>query len=206
MKKITIGVLCTLWLVGCADGRRAEDPTDVRTTSAEAPPANDAMMGPRDGAYGDGAALSTAPTTAPARAAGSDDAAYDRVDPVGAPTVGATPLAGPGIASDTRAPDGATPLAGPAVASGTRAPEGEGMDATKEDGLADRDITAAIRRSVVADDALSFRAKNVDIRVSEGAVTLRGTVATAAEKTKIEALAKRAAGVSRVDNRLDVAK
>ena len=65
-------------------------------------------------------------------------------------------------------------------------------------------ITAAIRRAVVADDALSMTATNVKIITAEGKVTLRGPVKTAAEKTKIGELAKKNAGKAKVDNQLEV--
>lgn len=70
----------------------------------------------------------------------------------------------------------------------------------------DRDITAAIRRSVVGDGALSFTAKNVKIIVNGGKVTLRGPVKTDAERSSIEAKAKSTSGVSEVDNQLEVKK
>jgi hyperosmotically inducible protein len=70
----------------------------------------------------------------------------------------------------------------------------------------DRDITAAIRRSVVADKGLSFGAKNVKIITVAGKVTLRGAVKSDDEKSSIEAKAKSTAGVSEVDNQLEVKK
>ena len=70
----------------------------------------------------------------------------------------------------------------------------------------DRDITAAIRRSVVADSSLSWNAKNVKIITVAGKVTLRGPVKSDAEKATIEAKTKAAAGVTEVDNQLEVKK
>ena len=80
------------------------------------------------------------------------------------------------------------------------------MTPTDQGGGNDRDITAAIRRSVVADKALSFSAKNVKIITEGGKVTLRGPVKSDEEKTAIEAKAKSTAGVSAVDNQLEVKK
>ncbi len=68
----------------------------------------------------------------------------------------------------------------------------------------DRDITAEIRRNVVADGALGYDAKNVKIVTEGGKVTLRGPVKSAAERSSIEAKAKAAAGVNAVDNQLEV--
>ena len=69
---------------------------------------------------------------------------------------------------------------------------------------ADRAITQAIRKAVVAEDDLSMNAKNVKIITINGVVTLRGPVKTAEEKATIVALAKKAAGAKSVDDQLEV--
>lgn len=69
----------------------------------------------------------------------------------------------------------------------------------------DLTITQAIRAAVVADKTLSTNAHNVKIVTANGVVTLRGPVLSAAEKTTIGATAQRVAGVSRVDNELEIA-
>jgi osmotically-inducible protein OsmY len=68
----------------------------------------------------------------------------------------------------------------------------------------DLSITQSIRQAVVADTALSPNAHNVKIVTSDGVVTLRGPVANAAEKVAVGATAQRVAGVSRVDNQLEL--
>ena len=68
----------------------------------------------------------------------------------------------------------------------------------------DLKITQAIRQAVVKDESLTMTAKNVKIITAGGQVTLRGPVNTAEEKTKIEKLAKAAAGEAKVDNQLEV--
>lgn len=65
-------------------------------------------------------------------------------------------------------------------------------------------ITQQIRRAVVADKQLSTNAHNVKIITTDGVVTLRGPVKTVKEKHAIGAKAQRVAGVSRVDNQLEV--
>lgn len=70
---------------------------------------------------------------------------------------------------------------------------------------ADIAITQKIRQDVVKADGLSMTAKNVKIITINGVVTLRGPVNTDKEKTDIAAIAQRAAGVSRVDNQLEIA-
>ena len=65
---------------------------------------------------------------------------------------------------------------------------------------ADREITANIRKAVVADDSLSINAQNVKIISVNGVVTLRGPVKSEKEKMTIETKAKQAVGVKSVNN------
>lgn len=65
-------------------------------------------------------------------------------------------------------------------------------------------ISAEIRQAVVGDKSLSVNAHNVKIITAGGTVTLRGPVKSKEEKTTIEAKAKLVAGVTRVDNLLEV--
>ena len=69
---------------------------------------------------------------------------------------------------------------------------------------ADRKLLAAVRRAVVGDKALSTSGHNVKIVVKAGVVTLRGPVKSDEEKTSIQKLAQQVAGVTSVDNQLDV--
>ena len=68
----------------------------------------------------------------------------------------------------------------------------------------DLKITQAIRQAVVKDKSLTMTAKNVKIITAGGQVTLRGPVNSVEVKTKIEKLAKTAAGEAKVDNQLEV--
>ena len=65
----------------------------------------------------------------------------------------------------------------------------------------DVEITANIRKAVVADKSLSSNAHNVKIITSGGEVALRGPVKSEAEKMSIEAKAKEVAGLEHVHNR-----
>lgn len=82
--------------------------------------------------------------------------------------------------------------------TGTVTPEDQGGKA------GDREITAAVRRAIVKDDALSLNAHNVKIITRNGTVTLRGPVDNAGERTTIGQLAEKTAGVKRVDNQLEI--
>lgn len=66
-------------------------------------------------------------------------------------------------------------------------------------------ITADIRRAVMNDENMSMTAKNCKIiTTSDGVVTLRGVVQSAAEKDAIEAHAVRIAGETSVVNELEI--
>jgi osmotically-inducible protein OsmY len=68
----------------------------------------------------------------------------------------------------------------------------------------DRELLAAVRRSVVKDKSLSTTAHNVKILAENGVITLRGPVKSDAEKAQVEALARQVAGVTSVQNNLDI--
>ena len=62
----------------------------------------------------------------------------------------------------------------------------------------DLDLTAEIRRSVMADEALSTTAHNIKIIAENGKVTLKGSVETAKEKKIVEKKAQQIAGSENV--------
>lgn len=68
----------------------------------------------------------------------------------------------------------------------------------------DRDLTARIRRSIVADKSLSTYGHNVKIIVQNGAVTLKGPVHSEQEKQTIGEKAAAVAGQDKVNNELTV--
>ena len=65
-------------------------------------------------------------------------------------------------------------------------------------------LAANVRKAIVGEKSLSTKAHNVKLIASSGVVTLRGPVASADEKTKVDQLAASVAGVTRVDNQLDI--
>jgi osmotically-inducible protein OsmY len=69
----------------------------------------------------------------------------------------------------------------------------------------DIELVASIRRAIVDDDSLSFDAKNIKIVAEGGEVTLRGPVANADEKSRVQKLARQA-GAERVISLIEVAK
>lgn len=70
---------------------------------------------------------------------------------------------------------------------------------------ADIQFAANVRHAIVDDKSLSTKAHNVKLVATAGTVVLRGPVASAEEKTKVEEIVRGVAGVTRVDNELDVA-
>lgn len=69
---------------------------------------------------------------------------------------------------------------------------------------AETTITANIRKGIVGDKTVSFTGKNVKIVTIGTRVTLRGPVKSDTERATIEGIAKRTAGVSDVDNQLEI--
>jgi osmotically-inducible protein OsmY len=65
-------------------------------------------------------------------------------------------------------------------------------------------LLAKVRQAVVDDKTLSTNAHNVKIVTNNGVVTLRGPVKSADEKKTIEAIATQVAGVTKVENLLEI--
>lgn len=68
----------------------------------------------------------------------------------------------------------------------------------------DLDVTAEIRKSIMADKSLSTYAHNVKIIAQDGVVTLKGPVHSAAEKTAVEDKAMAAVGKAKVKSEIEV--
>lgn len=101
----------------------------------------------------------------------------------------------------------------PALFAQAKAPDNSGTNKTQnqpvtadqqKNNVSDRDLTAKIRRSVIADKSLSMYAHNVKIIVVGGSVTLKGPVHSDAEKQTIEKKATDIAGSGKVTNDITV--
>lgn len=68
------------------------------------------------------------------------------------------------------------------------------------------DVTAGIRRAVLEDKSLSASAHNIKIVTEGNVVTLRGPVASAEEKKRVEALAVKSARGKQVRNEISIAR
>lgn len=68
----------------------------------------------------------------------------------------------------------------------------------------DVNITAEIRKGVLAHENMSINGRNVKIITADGKVTLRGPVNSLEEKDAIDRIAKNVAGKDNVDNQIEV--
>lgn len=94
---------------------------------------------------------------------------------------------------------GTAPAASPAT--GNTAINTAGTPADPE---ADKKLTAAVQKNLESDKKLSTAAKTITIAANGAKVTLTGIVKSEAEKTAVAAKAKSTAGVTDVDNQLEV--
>jgi hyperosmotically inducible protein len=109
--------------------------------------------------------------------------------------------------SAEKEPETTTPA--PAAADNTAVNERDSSGATatpvdQGENETDLGITAKIRQAIVDDKALSVNAQNVKIITNTGVVVLRGPVKSEQEKSAIEAKAKEVAGVTRVENLIEI--
>lgn len=77
-------------------------------------------------------------------------------------------------------------------------------DRQREGTRSDVEITREIRQQIVKDDSFSSAAKNVKIITKNGIVNLRGPVENATERSKIGSIARKSAGVTNVENSLEI--
>jgi hypothetical protein len=125
-------------------------------------------------------------------------------------TTSATPTYAPPPGATYAPPTSAPPAAaatdttqeGTAMGMGTGTPGATiGMQGNTQ---AEVDITAAIRRTMVADKTLSFTSKNAVVIANGSTVTLKGTVSSDADKRTLMSIAKRTPGVTHVDDEMEV--
>jgi hyperosmotically inducible periplasmic protein len=109
--------------------------------------------------------------------------------------------------SETAPPPETQPTTPPAGQPRTTPPPTETTPPTQppaEPGQQDATIAAEIRSAIMDDASLSTSAHECKVVVSQGSVTLMGTVESQAEKEAIEAKARAVTGVVSVDNQLEV--
>ncbi len=202
MKTTIVAVTCALCAAACAGSNPpAQDPSSAaaETTTPVA------QTGPVT------AGASMTPSTTPTPTTTGTPAPS-----------GATSMMGPGANGGSMSPPAATtpvtdapstaPATSPADHSGTadntrvnaRDRNGTLTPVNQGNSTSEIGITASIRKGVMRDGTLSFTAKNVKIITVGSTVTLRGPVKSDAERTTIENLARQTAGVTAVDDQLEV--
>ena len=78
-------------------------------------------------------------------------------------------------------------------------------DPTRPNTPADAKLVTTIHQSIESNPSLTGLSQGIVVIVSEGAVVLRGQVATEAEKAQVDAIVRQISGVTEVTNELDVA-
>jgi hyperosmotically inducible periplasmic protein len=77
-------------------------------------------------------------------------------------------------------------------------------DSDRDESQSDRALTQKVRQALLNDNTLSSTVKTIRISTDNGTVTLRGTVLTDSEKTRIANKVRMISGVKDVENDLDV--
>jgi hypothetical protein len=109
-----------------------------------------------------------------------------------------TPAPPPAATTPTPGSDNTALNACDRAGSGTVTPMDQG------NALADLETTKRLRREIMSDDSLSEDGHNVEIITSDGVITLRGPVKTAAERARIDLKVHKLAGAHRVVDELEV--
>jgi hyperosmotically inducible periplasmic protein len=205
--------LCLIGVAACSHNNpepaTGSDALDPPTTSNSEPALTPAAgETDRSTTSASTTSASTATTTASGTTASGSNANGSNANGSNAPS--AAPLT-----ADTRraaGSDGAPPAANPAVQpDNTKVNERDKNSAAptppdQKENESDLKITQHVRQAVMADGSLSFTAKNVKIITQNGKVTLRGPVKSTQERDAIEAAARKVAGVTQVDNQIEVKK
>ncbi len=93
----------------------------------------------------------------------------------------------------------------PAGPSGTSGADSTRVTTEQSGAPADLQITADIIKAIKAEDSLSASAKLIRVVTANNTVILHGTVVSIAEKSTVDAIARKAAGSMRIDSQLELA-
>ena len=192
---LSAALLAAVGLVGCDQIDTGKGPVVDTAKPDTAKPTNDASPS-TPAAPGDRTPPVSPPVTPPITSPNTPT-------PESTPSRASTTTA-PGTTADTTPPPGTRP-------DNTAINQRDAADLTRaktpidqDENQAAIDITAKIRKRVVAEDGFSTYAQNVKIMTQDGMVTLRGPVNSKAEADKIGQIAKEVAGEGKVDNQLEV--
>jgi hyperosmotically inducible protein len=200
MKTTIIAVTFAVWSSACA---ASGTPPAQDATTATAPRPTDPTAS--SSATLESPAIASASTTTTASTRTASPGATSMMGSGAGMPVTIAPVA-PGPTSSVTSNPGAGDHTGSADNTRLNARDRSGTLTPIDQGnsKAEIAITASIRRNVMGDHALSFTAKNVKIITVGPRVTLRGPVKSDAERSEIENLARQTAGVTDVDDQLEV--
>lgn len=95
----------------------------------------------------------------------------------------------------------------PASTATTAPPSSSTADyPTRPNTPADAKLVTTIHQAIDRNPSTAGRSRDIVVIVSEGAVVLRGHVATEAQKAQVDAIVRQISGVTEVTNELDVIK
>lgn len=220
MKKIAAILGSALLAAACSD-KPPESPANVTTTgtsmtTTQSPTASNVapMPASHDGSmHGSSTATSTSPSYAESSTTADGTSSTGAAKPsTWGQTASSTSTTQPGVAPVAPSTPGAGPA--PVAAPTPKADNTKQNVRDRHDTLTPMDqgnskdetqITASIRKQIVG-SKMSFNAKNAKVITQGTKVTLRGPVKTDEEKAQLESLARATAGVTDVDNQLEVKK
>lgn len=209
MKTTIVAVTCALCAAACAGSSNppAQDPSSAAAETTGDP----AALPPPSGVAFAGAGAAVANTSTKPSTTSNSTGATSMMSTGNNPGATSPPAATP-VATD--APGSTVTTTNPGSADHTGSANNTRLNKRDRSGTltpinqgnssAEIGITASIRRGVMRDHTLSFTAKNVKIITVGTVVTLRGPVNSDAERTAIESLAQQTAGVTDVDDQLEV--
>ena len=214
MKKTLILFAATILAVGCDQQRQASndssttsDKSDIRKSVREAKSEVDKQASAQKEILD--AEAKAAQAQIDAENARAKAAATDAQAKVDAASQNIREAAGSASAKAQNEVGGAksTPaLTAPPAESGTApitpVPASPANTSSTDDQKLSEQVRAAINAGTA--EATADAAKNIQVSASNGTVTLKGTVKTQEEKTRIETAAKAVSGVTSVDNQLEV--
>lgn len=188
MNTRTIALTCTLTAVACSNSstRPAQDVSSATPTTAS--DSSDTSPAPQPEAAATNQAVEKKAIDYKPASGVSPDAVATPVTPAASPN--------PSVADGSKNTKN--------TKTNTRDRQNTLTPLDQGNSAAETTITANIRKGIIGDKTVSFNGKNVKIVTIGTKVTLRGPVKNAAERATIESIAKRTAGVSDVDNQLEV--
>ncbi len=198
--QLLLSLTCLFGAVACGSStnqQAANDPSTVQATTTTGAAVNAPIVTAGSDTNMSNAAVHSDPPSMSGSAAPRVGANtnYSGTTPASTPV----PMNAPNGGSMTAtAPSTTAPAAGATSGSTALTPMNQG------NGKSEIQITADIRKQVMADKSLSFTAKNVKIITQGTKVTLRGAVKSDAEKSSIENEARNTAGVTDVDDQIIV--